>query len=105
MTVDKLLVDYIIGDLEFDGLYTYCFIMYIKVLHCMIYNYVMEYIQAYNMQNRYHIARVTYQQPLTSQKVKIYSTTLFETTTVPIKKKNLSFLFFIVTKRSLLLVI
>ena len=25
MTVDKLLVDYIIGDLEFDGLYTYLF--------------------------------------------------------------------------------
>ena len=65
-----------------------CFIMYIKVLHCMIYNYVMDYIQAYNMQNHYHIARVTYQQPLTSQKVKIYSATLFETTTVPIKKKK-----------------
>ena len=38
------------------------------------------------MQHRYHIACVTYQQPLAYQKVKIYSATLVETTTVPIKK-------------------
>ena len=37
MTVDKFLVDYIIGDLEFDGQCT-CLIMDIKVLHCIIYN-------------------------------------------------------------------
>ena len=42
-------------------------------LQLLSYYYVMEYIQVYNMQNRYHIAYVTYQQPLTSQKVIICS--------------------------------
>ena len=40
LTVDKLLVDYIIGNLEFDGWCT-CFIMY--YLQLLSYNYVMEY--------------------------------------------------------------
>ena len=66
--LDKLLVDYIIGDLEFDGYIVYLFY------------HVLECIQAYNMQNCYHIACVTYQQPLTSQKGKIYSATSLETT-------------------------